>query len=252
MFGGIIRSAESTLPDLDFASMGIGDSRIAFLRYNWTNDTSTAALYAMQPDGSDLQQLVTLPVERDFPIFAFDLPADEHYVVYNWDSAVSDDGRGGLWLLDQQTGEERQLVHTEHHVELPYMVVLSADGRFVLWKDARYGFPLRDYVLEGSTVHVVPVDGGDPMSVGDDAWVFTAGWSPEGSALAYLVRNEEDPSESELYISSAPDEPGQRVLDGLFLLANARASAPLVWGANNTILLTSTPEQGIVVVELGS
>lgn len=238
--------------DYDFAPMWMDDGPVTFLRYRPTETGTTAGLYTMQPDGSGLEQLADLNVVGAFPVYAFDLSQDGRYLVYNWDHSDEEDERNGVWLRDLQTNEERQLFHTPSRIEMPQMVSFSPDGQYVLWLDARYVMPQEDATAQDSPVRLIPVEGGDPILVSDEHWVYMAWWSPEGSALAYLVRDRENPAVSGLYVASAPGVAGEMVLEGFYLPPNGRISVPVMWGANNTIIVSRAPEEGIVVVELGN
>ena len=251
--GSALFNDDTASANLDFAPLWMQDGRLAFLRYNQTGDGSTAALYAIQADGSGLAEIAPLPVEGGFPVYAFDVSRDGRWLAYNWfDPSDETAEHNGLWLTDLETGEERQLFAAPSNAEVPQMVSISPDGQYVLWVDGRYTLPPQDSSPSGSPVRVMAVDGEEPMLVNDEHWVFAAWWSPEGSALAYLVREEENPAVSGVYIAPAPGEMGEMVLEGFYLPPQGRISVPVMWGTNNTIILSNAPEEGIVVVELGN
>lgn len=246
-------TAENADSNLDFAPVWMQDGRVAFLRYNRGEDSTTAALYAVQADGNGLEMLLALPIERGFPVYAFDISQDGRWLAYNWQDPSDDaTGRGGVWLTDLETGEARQLFAAPSNIESPQMVSISPDGRYVMWLDPRYALMPDDPTPQESPVRAISVAGGEPILMSEEQWVFTAWWSPDGSALAYLVRDSANPSVSGLYVASAPGDEGTLVLDGLYLPPQGRISVPVTWGANNVIILSRAPEQGIVVVELGN
>jgi hypothetical protein len=248
----VIFGDEGANANLDFAPLWMRDGRLAFLRYNRTGDSSTAAVYAAQADGSGLEVIASLPVEVGFPVYSFDISRDGRWLAYNWFTPSDESAeRNGLWLTDLETGETRQLFSSPSNEEVPQMVSISPDGRYVLWLDPRYALPPEDAAPEGSPVRVIPVGGGEPKILDPNSWVFAAWWSPEGSAIAYLVRDQENPA-SGLYIASTPGEAGELVLEGLFLPPQGRISVPVMWAANNSIILSNAPEQEITVTELGN
>jgi Tol biopolymer transport system component len=238
---------------IDLAPMWLGDGRVAFLRYEKASDDHrNISLRTMEPDGGESEVIAELGSEAGLPVYSFDISTDGRYFAYNWDRPDEGDDRAGLWLRDLQTDEVRQLFHAESRMRTPQMVAFSPDGQYVMWMDGQYMLPAPGEGEEYSPVRIVPVAGGDPILVNDEALVFAAWWSPEGAALAYLIRDRENPSVSGLYVTSAPGEPSERVLEGLFIPPNGRASVPVIWGANNTIILSRAPDEGVVVVELGS
>lgn len=239
-----------TLPDLDLSPVWTDDGRVAFLRYNSNGEGYSARLMAIDPETRELEELTSFGAVEGLPITTFDLAPDESFVVYNWMAVSSDWANNGLRLRDLQTGEERVLFTASQRAETPFMLALSANGQYVLWMDARFG-QFQAEKPEDSGVRVLAIDGGDPMLVDANALVYAAWWAPQGEALAYIVHERQEPESSGLFISSVPGEPGRQVLEGLFLPPVIRIYAPIMWSANNAILLSNAPEAGLTVVQLG-
>jgi hypothetical protein len=247
--GGFL-SADTENASFDVAPSWTADGRLAFLRLDRSDGDTSAGIYAVQADGSDLELIASITDKEGINVFAYDISRDGRYLAYNW-MRDTDVKASGLWLRDLESGEERLLVEAEVSAYVPAMISFSPDGQYVLWMDGRLGTIRSPQKPDDSPMRVIAVGGGDPTLLNTELIVFAAWWAPEGHALAYLVRNQQDADISGLYVSAVPGEAGSRVLEGMYLPLVSRVYQPDVWSANNTILLSNAPEQGLTVVQLG-
>lgn len=240
-----IEMGEDTWKSIDVAPTWLEDGRILFMRYSRVNDENQPPeILVIAPDGSGLEQLGTLEAATGFAAFALDVQADQ--LVYNY--FRSDDAENGLWTsaLD---GSDAQQVFASEQETIIYKVYSSPDGRSaMIHTPSRIGQP----APENSMMRFVDLESGDALLIDPERYVSAAGWSPDGSVLAYLVTDRTNEAESGLYITETPGEAGRLILQGLFNAPTSRLSQPLTWGANNVILLSRSPEEGVLLVELGS
>jgi hypothetical protein len=82
--------------------------------------------------------------------------------------------------------------------------------------------------------------------------IVGAGWSPTGSALAYLVRDEANPEAAGLYITRQPGEPGRLILAGDFYGTTCCQRMPIGWAQNDVIMIGRGAEPGVLLVQVGS
>lgn len=78
-----------------------------------------------------------------------------------------------------------------------------------------------------------------------------AGWSPEGSAVAYVVRSVRDPAQSGLYITDTPGKPGRLIMQGDFYGTTCCQRMPIAWAANDVLMLGRGSAPGVLLVQLG-
>ncbi len=229
-----------------------GDALI-FMRLSRLEGTWVTTLFRINADGSGLERLGLLPVQNIS--YAIDVSPDGQRLAFNFDAG--DDRRNGLWVSNLDGRRPDQVFRVENRVEIPYQVTFSADSQYLLTADGRMGVISATSAPDESPVRVSAVDGRPAQVVLDTTgMVRGAGWSPYGSALAYIIfepneRGQAEPAVSGLYVSAGAGQPGRRVLPGIFVPPTSLNSQALVWGANNTILLTEPGQPRLFAVRLG-
>ena len=196
--------------------------------------------------GSEPQEVTALTAPSRVSIYLIAASRASSEVAYN----INDFGsapENGIWTMGLDNLEPEQAVAIEEGPDLPQNLAYSANGSYLLNINARgtvYGTTVSSVVevVDPATGEIIPLD--------DSQIVIGAGWSPEGSALAYLVNNPENPESSGLYISPAPGEPGHLVLAGQFAPPTSSQRMPLVWANNDTILIGNRAE-GILLIRVG-
>ncbi|HVU14872.1 MAG TPA: WD40 repeat domain-containing protein [Phototrophicaceae bacterium] len=235
---------------VDVTPRWLPNGQILFLRYSSQGGTILPPdIDTIAPDGSDLQKLGNLAVSDHFAVYALDVSATQ--VVYNY-FALADSPMNGLWISDLNGNNARQLLHTDHGVQIAG-VQLSPDGKFVLIN------PLDQNAIghvnpQDSLMSLVDVATGKSFLIDPDRYVTAAGWSPKGSALIYVTHDAQQPDNDSVFLTNTPGTAGQPLagLQGRLNLPTSRLEQSLTWGANNTILISHSPDQGIVLLHLGS
>lgn len=236
-----------TWKNIDTMPDWLPDGRTLFLRYSRVNgETLPPDIYAIEPSGSGLTKLGTIHTTDPISIYGLSTAGDK--LVYNYFPAGESDNRG-IWVSNLDGSDAEMIAATDR--EQPVTgVESSADGRYVMLLTTPIQFDSR--APEDSWVRILDIETGETTLIDPDHYVVGAGWSPTGSALVYIVNNQEMPDENGLYITGAPGEAGRLLLAGDFNLPSIGRWQTLTWGANNTILLSRAPFEGIVLVQLGS
>lgn len=255
---GFIRPSDIPA-DLDLSPRWLPDGRILFLRYNRANDvTSAPNLFAVSPESGAEEHLGVLPHgNRPLLVSKIAPSSDGTQVIYPVDRI--DDENAGIWMGDI-TGDNARRIWSLIPDDLPdelaglypyygefspdgqYALVVGFDGRF----EARFSTefsPARFSVLDGSATGAALID--------DNQYVGFAGWSPNGSTLAYVVSGEIGGETAGLYLTTTPGEPGRMVLQGDFYVPTPMQRQQMIWGVNNTILLARREDQKLVAITLG-
>jgi hypothetical protein len=87
-----------------------------------------------------------------------------------------------------------------------------------------------------------------------DSGATIAGWSPDGTALVYLVGDFQDTTRGGIYVA-APGEAGRQVYrldDPLMTLTAPNITYQLDWSANNTLLVTYGGQERLLALAFTS
>lgn len=244
---GDLLKDEVDLTGLDIYPVWAPDSRsIIFVRYSRVNGVrSPATLYRLGLTGKQ-EKLGELNVGW-LQINALALSPDGQKVAYSWWDRENNAGMG-LWIANLDGSDPKQLFRARGTEELPINITFSPDGRLLLFRNVydRTSTPVLE--PERSAVRLISVEGGEPFLIDEGRVVRWAGFSPDGTALAYLSDNLRNPDESGLYITSEIGKPGKLVVQGRFFTPTSQASQPIIWGATNVIVLSDTQRGGQVTV----
>jgi dipeptidyl aminopeptidase/acylaminoacyl peptidase len=246
-------------PNADWGNVDLlprwsGDSaRILFLRYSGGGgEVNPPELFTIAPDGSDLRRVGVIETAAKLPVYALDWSPDGTQVAYNY-WAPDEEANNGIWFSNLDGSNARQVIQIEPGL-VPAMVEFSADGQYLLtFTPQRMTYQVTYDQPEQSPVRVISVESGESLLASDEYWASGAGWSPSGHGLISLLRNDwpNDPRSTGVYLSNAPGEPGVRILNGAFSPPTSVWWHTLTWATNDTILLSRSPERGVVVVRLG-
>jgi Tol biopolymer transport system component len=225
---------------------------LLFNRLSRVDGTWVNTIHRIDVDGSGEEPLGALPVQSIS--HALDVAPDGGRIAFNFDAG--NERRDGLWVSSLNGRRPQQIFTVQERYEVPFEIAFSPDGQYLLTVDARLSAFQPTSDPQHSPVRVTAVDGGTPTLLDSTGLVYGAGWSPYGSALAYVIfdsteRNQGEPVHSGLYLTNAPGEPGRRVLPGFFILPTSLSRQALTWGANNTILLTEPGQPRLFAVQLG-
>lgn len=147
-------------------------------------------------------------------------------------------------VLDVGTKEEKGLPYDD---DLITTLAFSGDGRYLLGYDSKSAYYL---TWDKPSSRLWRVDDG----VEETSWgaAHYATWSPDGSALAYLLLDSATAGAEKpgLYLSEGPGKPGKLVYEGQFL--SPTTYGPLTWATDNTILLASMDKNKLLRLHLGT
>ena len=247
-----IRIEEDNWSSIDLAPNWLPDGRIIFLRYSRVSgEIVPPEILALDRQGGEPERWGTLENSGTFAVTA--LEATEDRLFYNY-FAGNREGENGVWMSSLDGSEAKQIIQSGEDFP-PYNIDVSPDGRYALINLAysRRGNE-RELTPEASPVRLIDLQQRSQQLIDPNQFVSGAGWSPDGTALAYLVNNwvMEDASTNGLYITATPGEVGRQVLEGSFIVPTPLQNQSLMWGANHYLLLSNAPEEGITLVELGS
>ncbi len=235
------------LGDIDVIPHWLPDGRILFLRYTRADsEFAPPDVYVINADGSGLEQLGTLSSLDPVAIYQIDVSADHIAFIY---FPAGKSSLTGVWISDLDGGNARQIRYIDRSKGLlPASVDLSPDGRYVLVNLQSNFQPSSQ--PEDSLAQVIDVASGELLLIDPDHFVSGAGWSPEGSALSYIVTDGEGSDANGWYVTGAPGEPGDLLLPGDFALTTSRWQQSIGWGANNAVLLARRNGSDTLLVHL--
>ncbi len=176
------------------------------------------------------------------------LAAHNEQVAFNVHIPAPPEQQGAwLWALDE---DEPVNLHPTENAQPIVSIDFSPDGTQLLLTDYRLNFMAVED--PSSSAFSLLVAGGDePQAIDPDRYVLSAGWSPDGNALAYIVFGGAEADDNGLYITSEPGTPGQLVLAGDFYAPTNPGLQLLTWAADNTLLIGQREAFTALIVELG-
>ena len=235
---------------VDLAPQWSSDSHfVYFVRYTFKQVREARAdIYRLNVNTGDTEEVARIASNIPFSTYAFALAPDDTRIVYNLDTRGEE--RDGTWFLDLTDSRDR-FAGAPVEDTFPTAYQFSADGTQLLVN----GASLR--VLAGkaanpehSPVYTLPASGGRQQSLDTQHHVYNAGWVANSTALVYTTFNPREPDSDGLFVAPAPGEAGDMVLPGRFVAPTGQNRLPLLWAANNTLLLSEGPDFKLVVVRL--
>ncbi len=232
--------------NIDLMPSWTDDGQLIFARYSRVSGTiMPPEIRQIAVDGSGETLLGMIDTNDDpFAIYTMDVWRDKLVYLY---FAQDDTPNNGIWISDLNGENKRQIIHAERETPIS-AVEMSPDGRYILYK-LEAANVTSEYTPETSWMQVVDVETGKNILIDSEQFVAGAGWSPEGSALVY---NTYDPLDrtGAVFVTDMPGKDGTRLLDGRYNIGTPRIRQFLTWGTNNVILLSKSPEQGVVLMQL--
>lgn len=244
--GAIIGAGDATTSyDFDTAPCWTPDNRIAFIRYAG-GIGGEAAIVLVSPEGGDMEMVGVIAGSVPVQSYALACAPSGTQFAYNYDGRA-DERMAGVWMMDVATGAARQVYHTEPALT-PLSLAFSPDEQYILSIDRRREGVRMTYQPNDSGVRVIAVESGEQTLIDPDRYVLGAGWLPRGHALAYLVRDPLEDATNGVYVTADASESGRQVYAGMVSPHTSMLRQPLVWSANNSLLVSRAPERGIVVL----
>lgn len=243
-FEGDIDLLPTWLPD------GSPSGTLTFLRYPNRTERDTVVqpdIYTINPDGSDLTPVGTLNVEDNWAVYSMSAIGDRLMYVYY--AADLDNPNNGIWVSDANGSNGEQIVAAGGEIYL-HAASVYPSGTILVNNPA--SLRLGNFNPETGAMQLADIETGKVFLIDREHFVNTAGWSPDGALLAYTVIDRENEENNGLYITDTSGRAGRMILAGAFISPTSRQELPLVWGANNTILLSQQDNDfNLVLVELG-
>jgi dipeptidyl aminopeptidase/acylaminoacyl peptidase len=258
---------------LDLSPRWLDEDTLIFIRYS-RDPLATAdadfserllppALYTVdvpaEGETAEAALAVELPqTEVPIPAYLLAVDAERARAAYNEDSLPVGEGMS-VWQTDLADGNgparlanapaQTGILALEYAADGQYVLMLSTDHRSL-------GSRLNALAVSAETGDAIAIDPRFPVLTeqadAESPAIVGAGWSPTGSALAYLVRDRGNPDASGLYIASAPGQPGQLILPGDFYGTTCCQRMPIVWDQNDLIMIGRGAEPGVLLVQVGS
>lgn len=235
---------------VDLAPDWAADSQsIYFIRYQFSKtNEARAVFYRVGVEGGEPESIAAVDTNATISTYGFAVSPDESRIAYNLDTRG--DEKDGTWYLDVETGESKFAAAAVQGT-MPWAYEFSADGSLLLSVGISKQFASfgNDVSPEDSAIYTLPVSGGRQQQLDVDNFVYAGGWG-EGSTLVYTTFNREDESQQGVYVTTAPGQKGVQVLEGRYIPPTPTQRTPLMWGANNILLLSNTEDFKLVVVQL--
>lgn len=223
---------------------------IYFIRYQFQNSGDAhPAFYRISLKGDEAEEVAKVKTNVALSTYGFGLSPDGTQIAYNLDTRG--DERDGTWLLNVKSGEATfAAAAIEGTLPWTYQFSPRGDLALVVGSSMKFGNFADGMTPADSAIYTLSTSGGRQQQLDVDHFVFGAGWAPEGSALAYVTFDREDEDGQGLYITSAPGQKGEMVLEGRYIPPTPQSRSPIVWAASNTLLLSQLPDFKLVVVHL--
>lgn len=254
-----ISDEASNLPPVDVCPRWLADGRLVFLRYG--DDQTSPYLYTVQPDGSDLQQIGQIKAHERFSVYALAVSADNTLAYNLW---VHDEpylAQSGVWISNLDGSDPRQVWHNADQPErVPSALEWSPDGQYIALNTPDGSYDMK-YEPATSSWRAVRVSDGQTVYLSADQFVWSAGWSPDGSALVYTTGEQMPGSESMgLYIAAGPGAPGRMLLSAwsdsgepntALIGTTPRQNQVIAWAADGTVMVTHGGQPSLLIIRLG-
>ncbi len=221
---------------------------ITFIRYTFSKPGDAHAVFnKVSLKNGTTEEVAPVDTHSSLSTYGFALSPDDSQIAYLLDTRGSE--KDGTWFLDIAT-QKAKFAAAPIQETAPWTYQFSPDGKLLLvvGVDVKGGFGPRK--PENSPIYTLPVSGGRQQSLSTDTYVFIAGWGQEGSTLAYVTVDQLNPDKEGLYITSAPGQEGDLILPGRYIAPTPYSRTPIIWAANNTLLLSQAPDFKLVVVQL--
>lgn len=242
---GSIRFGDDDWPDIDLLPGWTPAGDLLFMRLIRAADDATL-LYRFADVADDQPALVGALHELGLGA-TYVLAVADDQIAFNVDLPAEPDQHGvWVWSLD---GDESRLIYPTEGQLRVMALTFSPDGHELLVIDHRAYYGMAGFEPENSSVNILDVASGELRLIDPTRYVTGGGWSPDGSAFAYLVQ-EPDGEDNGLYITSEAGTPGELVLAGDFYPPDATWQQPLTWTQNNTLLLGNRETSTALIVEL--
>lgn len=247
--GTLVRLRES-LPSLDYTPAFSPDSSMVyFIRESVNAETRDRkiGLYRIPVTGGEAAPVADLPV-LPFSVLSLEWLPGGQQLVMAITGAQGDHPANGIAVINADGTGFKNLYSTVGYGD----VRPSADGKYLIAFNANIQGQFSSTPDKASSfVHTADGALAEPISA--DVGARWAAFDPDGTAIAYIGRDIQNPATGGLYIADAFGGPGRLVLEGQIVPANTRGTPfrPLMWAKNGVLVAFKLPALKPVIIRLG-
>lgn len=223
--------------------------RLYFIRFSrsaQSQGVDSTSIYSIDAAGGtpNLEGILGTPT---FSVLSLSVSPDGKQIGFGVAAPSRDEATNGMWVATPDGLNGKQLLKQYGLTDVRF----SADGRYVLGEDF-YTLGAFGTQLRTSTSLVASVEERVEVRVDDVHGAHWAAWSPTGAALAYLVRNVEQPDLEGLYVVPEPGKPAHLAYQFQRMAPPAPSTWLMpTWASNNT-LLVSLPARKFLLLRFGT
>lgn len=248
--------------NLDVSPRWLDADTLVFIRYasdpqapsdaNWNDAFLPPVLMQIDvtTDGnSEAEVIAQLPDEGLYRTYLLALDPARGSAAVNLD-LIPDDG--GTNLLRVALDDSEIAPFAAGPVDYGYLgqITFSADGQFLLVTVSDEAANPTMQLVSTVSGQMFDIDPTFPSGA-EEPRMIEAGWSPDGSSLAYVIRDVDNPDRSGLYITTEAGKPGTLILQGDYFGTTCCLRMPITWAENDVIMIGRAPAPGVLLVQVG-
>lgn len=238
---------EETWPPIDlYPVWGPDDDTLYFIRWPASDDPPTAPLWLYRFDGLDSDPVEVAQLHEFGFATTTALDIVDDFVLFNV-IFYSDPQQLGLWAWTPDADSPEQVFPDSD--DRSFSLSVSPDRDQVLVLGERFINATGENPLE-SPARLINLKSGESRLIDPERFVRHGGWSPDGSAFAYIVFSRRGEEGNGLYITSEAGVPGELILPGDFYVAIAWGIHGLMWTENDTLLIGDMAENTARIIRL--
>lgn len=233
--------------NLDVLTHWIDSDTIAFVRYaipeGGIKQGGSTSLMTIEASGGDPHLAFEIASKPGFRVWAMTVSADGKQAAYS--VADKDDAdRAGIYLLTLGEATPKRIAAMRDTGQ-PAGLAFSADGKFLL---------LLGRSASGVDAKIIDLASGEILPVDRVQNVVGVGWSPKGSALAYITYDRTNAAmPGGLFLAEAPGKPDRLLIGGGFFPTVCCGQQPFTWASNDTMIVAQLGKKigTVLFVKLG-
>ena len=234
--------------ELDVLAQWGGDGSIYFVRHSvpagGLEQGVSTRLMSISSDGGEPLTLLEFATKRGLPIWNFTVSSEARLLAYSIEGKAIENA--GIFVLEVGAAEPTRVAEMTALEDMRLSgLAFSADRKFLL---------LLGKNEAGSTARILDLATGEVAPVDAHQNLTGVAWSPTGSALAYLTYDRSKPDmPGGLFLTPTPGKPARLLMGGAFYPPVCCGDRPLIWAANDTMVLSQIDKNfgTVLYVQLG-